>query len=51
MGLGTGGAVGGDTAQADSNKTNSHGLARNGITGEDGSHRKHLSSISREHRA
>jgi hypothetical protein len=45
-GTGFGGGAGGCTAQADNNKANSHGLARNGITGEDGSDRKHASSIT-----
>jgi hypothetical protein len=38
--------TGGRTAQADNNRANSHGLARNDITGEDGSHQKHAPSIT-----
>lgn len=37
MGRGAGGTVGGCVAQADSNRMNNHGLARNSFTGEDGS--------------
>lgn len=48
VGTGAGGAAGGLTAQADNNKANSHGLARNSITGEDGSHQKHALSITME---
>jgi hypothetical protein len=39
-GSGAGGSTGGTTPQADSNRANTHGLARNGITGEDGSGQK-----------
>jgi hypothetical protein len=46
IGTGSGGTTGGRTAQADNNRTNSHGLARNSITGEDGSGQKHALSIT-----
>src|SRR5512139_619498 len=45
---GAGNSTGGRVAQADNSSANSHGLARNSITGEDGSHREHASSITRE---
>ncbi len=47
-GVGTGEGAGGRTAQADISKTNNHGLARNNITGEDGSHQEQASSITME---
>jgi hypothetical protein len=45
------GSTGGRTAQADNNRINSHGLARNNITGEDGSHRTYAPSITMENQA
>ena len=49
-GIGAGGATGGRTAQADNSNANSHGLARHNITSEDGSHQKHVTSITMDTR-
>jgi hypothetical protein len=48
VGVGTGEGARGGTAQADISKMNTHGLARNNITGEYDSHQEHAPSITME---
>ena len=42
----SGRTAGGSAEQADNNRTNNHGLARNSITGEDDPNQKDVSSIT-----